>query len=92
MMTWYDDAMRTIIDLPEEQVQALAELCARENISRAEAIRRAVEEFLRAERQDEVEFRRALQATFGIWKNRGIDTDAYLSELRKEWDREWEPD
>ncbi len=41
-MTYYDDAMRTIVDLPDEQVEALAELCEREKISRAEAIRRAV--------------------------------------------------
>ncbi len=35
----YDDViMRIIIELPEDQVNALAELCKSEGISRAEAI------------------------------------------------------
>ena len=33
--------MRTIVDLTEEQVGALARLCVEQKISRAEAIRRA---------------------------------------------------
>jgi metal-responsive CopG/Arc/MetJ family transcriptional regulator len=39
--------MRTIVDLPGEQVEALASLCEREGISRAEAVRRAMREFIR---------------------------------------------
>ncbi|MEO5894164.1 MAG: ribbon-helix-helix protein, CopG family [Vicinamibacterales bacterium] len=42
MMTCYDDALRTIIDLPEDQLQALDGICRRDDISRAEAIRQAV--------------------------------------------------
>ena len=34
--------VRTIVDLPEEQIRKLTLLCRRERISRAEAIRRAV--------------------------------------------------
>jgi hypothetical protein len=37
MMTWHDDAMRTIIDLPADQLDALDGICRRESISRAEA-------------------------------------------------------
>jgi len=38
----YDDGiMRTIIDLPDDQVKALAELCKSQSISRAEAVRKA---------------------------------------------------
>ena len=78
--------MRTIIDLPREQVEALAALCAREKISRAEAIRRAVDSFLSNDGAGHEDFDRAILATFGMWKGRGVDTDTYLSELRKEWD------
>ena len=92
MMTWYDDAMRTIIDLPEEQRRRLDEYCAREHTSRAEAVRRAVQSFLCDDEQDQIEFERAVDAAFGMWKDRGIDTDTYLAELRKEWDREVDPD
>lgn len=87
MMTWYDDAMRTIVDLPEEQIHALAELCAREKISRAEAIRRAVNEYLEQGEKTRAARLAALDATFGLWKDRGVTTDEYLAELRSEWDR-----
>ena len=88
MMTCYDDAMRTIIDLPDEQVEALAELCARERISRAEAIRRAVAAMLATnKRKHRAE---VLAETFGAWKHLGIDTDTYLAEIRSEWDRDWD--
>jgi len=38
----HDNIMRTIIDLPEQDIQDLDGICAREHISRAEAVRRAV--------------------------------------------------
>ena len=71
--------MRTIIDLPERQVLALNEFCAEERISRAEALRRAVDRFL--------ETRRAAgrQAAFGSWAPRG-DSRAVVEALRQEWD------
>jgi polyphosphate kinase len=47
MMTYYDDAVRTIIELPEDQLGALDGICRRESISRAEAIRRAVDLLVR---------------------------------------------
>ena len=40
------DVMRTIIDLKDEQVEKLAEICERDDISRAEAIRQAVNLYL----------------------------------------------
>ncbi len=87
MMTCYDDVVRTIIDLPDDQIQALAEYCAREHISRAEAVRRAVGRLVQS--PDEMKARReaAIKATFGMWKDRGVTTDEYLAELRTEWDR-----
>ena len=71
--------MRTIIDLPEEQVQRLGEFCRREGVSRAEAVRRAVTDYLHAhslrERQD----------AFGIWRERRPDGLEYERRLRREW-------
>ncbi len=79
--------MRTIIDLPDAQIAQLAEYCRRERISRAEAIRRAVAGLL--EEQNALCQNRlaVLDATFGMWKDRGVDTDTYLAEIRSEWDR-----
>ena len=77
--------MRTIIELPEDQLDALADVCRREAISRAEAIRQAVAMYLGA--------RRAADASpaFGVWRDRSIDGLAYERDLRDEWDRGTRP-
>ena len=75
----YDNViMRTIIELEERQVAALAEFCAREKISRAEAVRRAVDRLLESES--------CLQkdSAFGAWARRG-DSRKLVDELRDEW-------
>ncbi|MBI2764323.1 MAG: ribbon-helix-helix protein, CopG family [Chloroflexi bacterium] len=73
--------MRTIIDLPQAQLDALAQLCAREGISRAEAIRRAVDSLL-ASRVKEIQ-----ESAFGIWTHDRRDAEEILDELRADWDR-----
>lgn len=71
--------MRTIVDLPEEQIARLAELCEQERISRAEAVRRAVADYLKARHAaDRGSF-------FGMWRSRGIDGAEYQCALRDEW-------
>jgi hypothetical protein len=72
--------MRTIIDIPDHQVAALAELCDRENISRAEAIRRALEVMLAEKRAV------GRDAAFGAWAQRR-DSRAVVDGLREEWVR-----
>lgn len=71
--------MRTIIDLPDDQVIALAELCKTEKISRAEAIRRALGEMLAKKKI------KGREEAFGSWENRG-DGRKIVENLRKEWD------
>ena len=71
--------MRTIIDLPADQLAALSVVCEREGISRAEAIRRAVREFTRAQSA-------ATQAeAFGLWRHRRVAGLAYERTIRAEW-------
>lgn len=72
--------MRTIIDITDEQQKALGAFCARENISRAEAVRRAVDAYLRQEAAGEMD------EAFGLWKGRGVDALGYERKLRDEWD------
>ena len=80
MMTCYDDAMRTIIDLPEDQLETLDGICRRESISRAEAIRRAVELLVRDRAAG------ASHASFGLWRGRRpVDGVIYQERLRREW-------
>ena len=76
----YDDViMRTIIELPDDQVAALAELCESEKISRAELIRRALAEML-ARKQST-----GREKAFGVWKKRG-DSRKIVERLRQEWE------
>jgi metal-responsive CopG/Arc/MetJ family transcriptional regulator len=79
MMTLYDDAMRTIIELPEEQLTALASISSREKTSRAEIIRRAVGNYLREKQSGKG------RSAFGLWKKKKIDALKYESRLRAEW-------
>jgi hypothetical protein len=72
--------MRTIIDLPDDQVTALAELCKREGISRAEAVRTALREMLARKKV------KGREQAFGTWQNRG-DSRKIVEKLRKEWNR-----
>lgn len=71
--------MRTIIELPDDQVLALADLCRTEKISRAEAIRRALGEMLSRKQAHRRE------SAFGAWTHRG-DSRAVVEQLRQEWE------
>ncbi len=58
---------RTIIDLPVSQLRDLDALCASLGISRAEAVRRAVQAFLlnRADREE---------TCFGLWGRHDVES------------------
>jgi Arc/MetJ-type ribon-helix-helix transcriptional regulator len=84
--------MRTIVEIPDDQLAALKAECEREQISRAEAIRRALAEWLEAPDRKKARRRAVLDATFGAWKHLGIDGLEYQRRIRAEWDRDWDPD
>ncbi len=73
--------MRTLIDIPESILDEIDSLAKREKISRAEAVRRAMAEYVEKRRSD------GGNAAFGIWKSREIDPLAYEDSLRGEWTR-----
>ena len=72
--------MRTIIDLPADQIEALDVLCRRDGLSRAEAIRRAVAAYNKQQATD-------VRPAFGLWRGRRGAGDAVMSQrrLRREW-------
>ena len=72
--------MRTIVDLPQSQIDALAELSAREGLSRAELIRRAVASYLAGNSPQR-------EQAFGLWADLQEDGLAYQRRLRSEWDQ-----
>ena len=73
--------MRTIVELPEEQLKGLTALCRREKISRAEAVRRVLSSGLTT--QTPVDD--GLEAAFGLWKGRHAISRRYIEKLREEW-------
>lgn len=73
--------MRTIIELPESQLKNLSLLCRRERISRAEAIRRAVDKLLDEQKPMES----GMSGAFGIWKDRASEARELREKLRGEW-------
>ena len=83
-MTGDDDVMRTIVELPDAQVKALARLCRKEGISRAEAVRRAVDKLLAS--QQTTDTQESLRAAFGLWRGRRPGGRGYVEALRAEWD------
>lgn len=81
-MTAYDVCvMRTIVEIPDEVVQALDSVCRRENCSRASVVREAVAQYLTRISPDPGE-----SGAFGIWKGRSVDGVQYQRQLRDEWD------
>jgi Ribbon-helix-helix protein, copG family len=80
MMTCDDIIVRTIVDLPEEQIRKLTLLCRRERISRAEAIRRAVARYLRVSPASD------LGSFFGASRSRS-NISRQVAALRDEWGR-----
>lgn len=72
--------MRTIIEVPQHQLDALDVICRTEDISRAEAIRRAITRMIG-------ETRHALGTpAFGVWRDRPVDGLGYERRLRDEWE------
>jgi predicted transcriptional regulator len=72
--------MRTIIDLPAEQYDALKKLAERENASPAELVRRALNEYLA---------RHTVTSTdeaFGLWRHRNEAGLSYEDRIRHDWE------
>lgn len=80
MITRDDIIMRTIVDLPQEQIRRLALFCRREKISRTEAVRRAVDRFLPGSSPSD------LRAFFGASKT-DENISRQVSRVRGEWRR-----
>ena len=70
--------MRTLIDIPNEELAELERLSRETKLSRAELVRRAIRNYMRAHKAEQ-------EGAFGIWKKRYTDGLAYERKLRSEW-------
>lgn len=75
--------MRTIVDIPDEQVKILNQLSKKKGVSRAKIIRQALTKYI----ADYSKTKKGFDAAFAIWKNKNLDSLSYQRELRDEWDR-----
>lgn len=78
--------MRTIIDLTAAQLERLDKGAAQAQISRAEAVRRAVDAAY-PEEESSNSARQARRQAFGLWRARGEDALDYVNSLRDGWAR-----
>lgn len=73
--------MRTLVDIPDDQIDELNKLAEREKVSRASLVRKAVADLLASKRQSGDD---AVAAAFGIRPDME-DGLAYQERLRSEW-------
>ncbi len=71
--------MQMLVDIPGIDLERLDEICHRQQLSREEALRRAIAEYVNRHRQPMVD------EAFGIWHDRQEDGVAYQRRLRAEW-------
>ena len=86
MISYYDIIyiiiiMRTIVDIPDNQVKVLRQLSEQKKISRAEIIRQAITDHI----ANNTKIANNHEKAFGIWKNTKTDAIAYQRKLRDEW-------
>jgi metal-responsive CopG/Arc/MetJ family transcriptional regulator len=71
--------MRTLVDIPEQDVRALDELSRRRRVSRARVIRAAIGDYLARHKGRDGE------DAFGLWGKGAVDGLEYERRLRSEW-------
>ena len=71
-------AVRTLIDIPDRQVEDLAAICAAKKLPRTEVIRQAIAAYIATQRP-------AATEAFGLWGDKTIDGLKYQKKIRAEW-------
>lgn len=71
--------MRTLVDIPDGQLEELGMICKKKDLSRAEVVRRAITSFIERNRVSP-----PVQA-FGLWRKNAEDGLDYQARVRSEW-------
>jgi hypothetical protein len=82
MITIYDDAMRTIVDIHKQQLELLDTYSKQARVSRSALIRQAIDLFIKSK------IKSADKSAFGIWKDKPFDALTYQDKLRDEWEEQ----
>ncbi len=78
--------VRALITLSDKALKSLDRLAKQGNKSRAEVMREAVDRYIKENENQEKNWKEVLLKTAGIWKHKGISTDEYLADIRKDWE------
>lgn len=79
--------MRVVIDFTDEQTSVLKRVTDRDNISRNEAVRRAVEQCYGTS-SSAMTREQLFNRMIGLWREREIDADGFVNAIRGEWDHD----
>jgi len=71
--------VRTLVDIPAEDLELVNGVVKKLDISRAEFVRRAISFYLEPHRADPA------AGAFGIWRDRPVDGLDYQERIRGEW-------
>lgn len=71
--------MRTSIDITELQRQALDDIARANNLSRADVVRAAIDEYINGRQRVDI------NGAFGLWGESVVDGLFYQEDLRGEW-------
>jgi metal-responsive CopG/Arc/MetJ family transcriptional regulator len=70
--------MRALVDILDRQLEDLSVICDQLKVSRAEAIRQAIDGYIAQHKADSSQ-------AFGLWKNNAVDGLTYQQKVREEW-------
>ena len=76
--------MRTLVDIPNDQIDDLAVICEAKKVSRTEVVRQAISAYIATHKSAPVD-------AFGLWKSSNVSVDgpldgmAYQEQVRSEW-------
>ena len=72
--------MRTLVDIPDKYLNALAEISKREKLSRAAVVREAIAIYVKKHKSE-----KSLDDAFGLWGKKKVDGLKYQRKIRSEW-------
>lgn len=77
--------MRTIIEIPDDDVNVLDKMSKQEECSRAAIIRNAIKDYI--EKNKEQHSSAVLSQAFGMWQKTPVDGLSYEDKIRNEWNK-----
>ena len=80
--------VRTLISFPDKDLKKLDLVAHKAKKSRAQVVREAVSVYLK--KNEPQTWKETVAKCAGIWKDKNIDSDEYIRQLRSEWDRDWD--